>query len=80
MSDYSVYRWCQWLVKPARLRVRDRIEGQEPRRRLCHKRARFAIGKWTWLCKQHATIAHRYDPSVLLDRITTVAGRPDGEL
>jgi hypothetical protein len=80
MTDYSVYRWCQWLVIPAALPVAERIEGQSPRRRLCHKRARFAIGKWTWLCKQHATMGERFDPCVILDRIAKVETRPDGEL
>jgi hypothetical protein len=80
MTDYSVYRWCQWIVMPAPERVVDRIEGRESRRRLCHKRARFAIGKWTWLCKQHATMAKRFEPSAILDRITAVAGRPSGEV
>jgi hypothetical protein len=80
MTDYSTYRWCQWIVIPAPLPADERIEGRLWQSRRCHKRARFAIGKWTWLCQQHASMAKRFDPSAILDRITTVAGRPDGQL
>jgi hypothetical protein len=80
MTDYSTYRRCQWLVTH---RMKYLVGGGSMHgtyRQLCRKRARFAIGKWTWLCRQHATIAKQWEPFAILDRITTVAGRADGQL
>jgi len=72
MTDYSLWRACQWIVKgPGDL---------GPYRHLCRRRARYAIGYWTWLCRQHADMADKLDRTLILRSISHVAGRPDGQL
>jgi hypothetical protein len=80
MTDYSTYRRCQWIVEYRQLSLWDETERPTPARRLCSNRARFKIGDWTWLCAQHANMSKNFGPSLLVTKITSVQGRPDGQL
>jgi hypothetical protein len=80
MTDYSVWRRCQWLVNHRMAYLVGGGSMHGTYRQLCRNRARSYMGKYTWLCRQHERMSRGRDVLDVLAHICPVAGRPDGEL
>jgi hypothetical protein len=80
MPDYSFWRRCQWIVEQPQRSLWEETEHIEPRLHICRNRGRVQLGSWTWLCRQHSTMAKGLGAYDILARICSVAGRPYGQL
>jgi hypothetical protein len=80
MTDYSMWRRCQWIVTHRQMTLWPGEPRAENVRGLCRKRARHLRGNWTWLCAQHSRAGAHLLTDELVTKISTVAGRPSGEL